>query len=177
MQHTIQSVIFTLALLLSVAGQGIAQTNSASTPDFLKSKSTWVDSVFKSLTPDERIAQLFMVAAYSNKTNVHERAVSELVSKYKIGGLIFFKGTPTRQAVLTNLYQKQAQTPLLIGIDGEWGLAMRLDSTTRYPRQMMLGAIQNEDLIYEMGAQIAAQCKRIGIHVNFAPVIDINKQP
>ena len=99
------------------------------------------------------------------------------MSKYKIGGLIFFKGGPIREANLTNSYQKLAKTPLMIAIDGEWGVSMRLDSTTKYPRQMMLGAIQNEKLIYKMGKQIAEQCKLLGIHVNFAPVIDINNNP
>ena len=146
-------------------------------PAFLSSDATWADSVFKSLTPEERIAQLFMVAAYSNKGSDHVQSVKTLVSKYKIGGLIFFKGTPSKQAVLTNTYQDLAKTPLLIGIDGEWGVSMRLDSTTVYPRQMMLGALQNDDLVYEMGVQIAEQCKRLGIHVNFAPVIDINNNP
>lgn len=144
------------------------------TPAFLEVKSTWADSVFKSLSPDERIAQLFMVAAYSNKDVNHVKSINELVEKYKIGGLIFFKGSPVKQVQLTNLFQKNAQTPLLIAIDGEWGLAMRLDSTITYPRQMTLGAIQNEQLIYQMGQDIGAQCKRMGIHVNFAPVIDVN---
>jgi beta-N-acetylhexosaminidase len=143
-------------------------------PAFLSVKSGWADSVFKSLTPDERIAQLFMVAAYSNKDQAHYTEIANLVKNYKIGGLIFFKGSPYKQAHLTNYYQKNAKTPLMIAIDGEWGLSMRLDSTVVYPRQMMLGAIQNEKLIYEMGRQIAAQCKIMGIHVNFAPVIDVN---
>jgi len=147
------------------------------TPLFLKVKGEWADSVFTSLSTDERIAQLFMVAAYSNKGQDHVKALDNLVEKYKIGGLIFFKGGPKREAILTNHYQNLAKTPLLIAIDGEWGVSMRLDSTTKYPRQMMLGAIQNEKLIYEMGKQIANQCKALGIHVNFAPVIDINNNP
>jgi beta-glucosidase-like glycosyl hydrolase/CubicO group peptidase (beta-lactamase class C family) len=146
-------------------------------PEFLNVQSTWADSVFKSLTPDERIAQLFMVAAYSNKGIEHVKKVEELVSKYKIGGLIFFKGGPNREAKLTNYYQSKAETPLFIAIDGEWGVSMRLDSTTVYPRQMMLGAIQNDKLIYQMGKQIAQQCKLLGIHINFAPVIDVNNNP
>ncbi|MEW6468944.1 MAG: glycoside hydrolase family 3 N-terminal domain-containing protein [Bacteroidota bacterium] len=137
----------------------------------------WVDSVFATLSPDERIAQLFMVAAYSNKDKKHEREIDSLVIKHKIGGLIFFQGGPVRQAVLTNRYQKAAKVPLLISIDGEWGLAMRLDSTTSFPKQMTLGAIQDETLIYEMGKEIARQCKRIGIHVNLAPVADVNNNP
>lgn len=143
-------------------------------PDFLAVKGGWADSVFKSLTPDQRIAQLFMVAAYSNKDAAHVEKINSLVSEYKIGGLIFFKGSPVKQAHLTNYYQSKAQTPLFIAIDGEWGLSMRLDSTISYPRQMSLGAIQNPALIETMGEQIGAQCQRLGIHINFAPVIDVN---
>jgi beta-glucosidase-like glycosyl hydrolase/CubicO group peptidase (beta-lactamase class C family) len=150
---------------------------STKDPEFLNVQSTWADSVFKSLSPDERIAQLFMVAAYSNKGMEHVKKVEELVSKYKIGGLIFFKGGPNREAKLTNYYQSKAKTPLFIAIDGEWGVSMRLDSTTVYPRQMMLGAIQNDKLVYQMGEQIANQCKLLGIHINFAPVIDVNNNP
>ena len=143
-------------------------------PAFTTNPNKWADSVFATLTEAERIAQLFMVAAYSNKGVAHENEIKKLVEQYKIGGLIFFKGTPTVQANLTNTYQNLAKTPLMIGIDGEWGVSMRLDSTTIYPRQMMLGAIQNDQLIYEMGQQIGEQCKALGIHVNFAPVIDVN---
>ena len=155
-----------------------AQTDKISAPyqrpAFLATKSPWADSVFQSLSPDERIAQLFMVAAYSGKDELHYREVEKLVSENKIGGLIFFKGNPTKQAALTNRYQSASKTPLFIAIDAEWGLSMRLDSTVLYPRQMMLGAIQNDTLIYRMGQQIAKQCRRMGIQINFAPVIDIN---
>lgn len=139
-----------------------------------KNDSIWVDSVFNSLSPQERIAQLFMVAAYSNKDQDHVNEIVDLVENHKIGGLIFFQGGPVRQANLTNLYQSKAKVPLMISIDGEWGVAMRLDSTIQYPRHMMLGALQNDSLIYQMGADIAEQCKRLGIHVNLAPVIDVN---
>ncbi|MFP5470889.1 MAG: glycoside hydrolase family 3 N-terminal domain-containing protein [Bacteroidia bacterium] len=137
----------------------------------------WADSVFTSLSSDERIAQLFMVAAYSNKDQAHVNEISKLVKDYHIGGLIFFQGGPSREAILTNKYQKMAKVPLMISIDGEWGLAMRLDSTISFPKQMTLGAIQNDSLIYEMGKEIALQCKRIGIHVNLAPVVDVNNNP
>ena len=146
-------------------------------PPFVKTKSTWVDSVYNSLTDDEKIAQLFMVAAYSNKDTNHVNKISNLIKKYKIGGLIFFQGGPVRQAKLTNYYQSISKTPLMIATDAEWGLAMRLDSTIRFPRQMTLGAIQDNSLIYEMGETIAQQCKRLNINVNFAPVIDINSNP
>ncbi|MCO6500077.1 MAG: serine hydrolase [Vicingus serpentipes] len=144
---------------------------------YIQVSTVWADSVFKTLTPEERIAQLFMVAAYSNKDNNHVNQIKELVSKYKIGGLIFMQGGPLRQAALVNEYQQISKVPLMMAIDGEWGLAMRLDSTIKYPWQMTLGAIQNEDLIYQMGVHIGEQCKRVGLHINFAPVVDVNVNP
>lgn len=146
-------------------------------PDFIKIQNKWIDSVFNSLSPRQRIAQLFMVAAYSNKDMKHVREISELVDKYNIGGLIWMQGGPVRQAKLANYYQSKAKTPLLYSIDGEWGLSMRLDSTPQYPKQMTLGAIKNDSLIFYMGKQIALECKRLGIHVNFAPDIDVNNNP
>lgn len=147
------------------------------TPDFLTLESRWVDSVYNSLNSDQRLAQLFMVAAYSNKDMKHVAEIRELVEKYNIGGLIFMQGGPLRESKLNNYYQSKAKTPLMISIDGEWGLAMRLDSTPKYPKQMTLGAIKNDSLIYYMGKQIARECKRMGIHVNFAPVADVNNNP
>ena len=129
------------------------------------------------LTPDQRIAQLFMVAAYSNKGETHKEYISKLVKKYHIGGLMFMQGGPIRQARLTNHYQSIAEVPLMIAQDAEWGLSMRIDSTLRFPWQMTLGAMQNEKLVYEMGLEIARQCQRLGVHINFAPVVDVNSNP
>ncbi len=130
-----------------------------------------------SMTLREKIGQLFMVAAYSNGDDDHVEEISNLVSEYNVGGLIFFQGGPKRQAKLTNHYQSIAKTPLMIGMDAEWGLGMRLDSTLTYPRQMSLGGIQNDELIYYMGAEIGRQLRRLGVHVNFAPVLDVNNNP
>ncbi|WP_437179404.1 glycoside hydrolase family 3 N-terminal domain-containing protein [Pontibacter vulgaris] len=143
-------------------------------PPFLNANQKWVDSVFKSLTPDERIAQLIMIPVYSNKNQAHIDSISTLIKTYKVGGVIFFQGGPVRQAKMTNRYQQESKVPLMVSIDGEWGLAMRLDSTVRFPYQMALGGIDNEKLIYDMGVEIARQCKRLGVHVNFAPTVDIN---
>ncbi len=146
-------------------------------PGFLLAPSPWVDSVLQSLTTEERIAQMIMVAAYSNGNIKNEAEIMKLVKDQKIGGLVFFQGTPFRQAELTNRYQSLSTVPLLIAMDAEWGLAMRLDSTIRYPRQLTLGAIDDERLIFDMGSQIARQLKRLGVHINFAPVIDLNNNP
>jgi len=153
----------------------IIQTDPS--PPYLRSETPWADSVFTSLNAEERIAQLFMAAAYSNKGPDHATTIANLVEKHKIGGLIFLQGGPVRQARLTNHYQSLAKVPLMIAIDGEWGLGMRLDSTMKFPYQMALGAIKDNHLIYEMGAEIARQFKEMGIHINFAPVVDVNSNP
>ncbi|MDN4164714.1 glycoside hydrolase family 3 N-terminal domain-containing protein [Cytophagales bacterium LB-30] len=137
----------------------------------------WVDSVFNALSQEQRLGQLFMVAAYSNKDERHYTEIEALIRRFNLGGLIFFQGGPGRQAHLTNRYQQAAPTPLLIAMDAEWGLGMRLDSVISYPRQIALGAIKNDQLIYDMGAEIARQSKRLGVHINFAPVVDINSNP
>lgn len=134
----------------------------------------WVDSVLRTLTPDEKIAQLIVVAAFSNRDGEHEQQILKLIREQKIGGLIFFQGGPVRESRLINTYQAASKVPLLMAMDAEWGLGMRLDSTISYPYQMTLGAIQNDSLIYEMGVEVARQLKRAGLHINFAPVVDVN---
>ena len=146
-------------------------------PQFLSENNAWVDSVFNTLTADEKIAQLLMFPAYSNLGKAHEDNILNLIENYKIGGLIFMQGGPYRQALLLNKYQEKSKVPLLISMDAEWSLSMRLDSTVLYPRQMMLGAIQDNELIYEMGAEFARQLKRLGVNVSFSPVCDINNNP
>lgn len=146
-------------------------------PPFLhlsEKKEAWVAKVHASLTTDEKIAQLIMVPVYSNKDQIHIDSISRLVATYKVGGMIFFQGGPVRQAHMINRYQRESDVPLMISTDGEWGLAMRLDSTVRFPYQMALGAIQDDSLIYVMGEEIAKHTKRAGLHVNFAPVVDVN---
>jgi beta-glucosidase-like glycosyl hydrolase len=126
------------------------------------------------MSQEEKIGQLFMVAAYSNKDEQHIKNLSLLIENYHIGGLIFFQGGPGREINMTNQLQAKSEIPLWIGMDAEWGLGMRLDSTMNFPKQMTLGAIQNNEFIYKMGAEIARQAKLIGVHVNFAPVVDVN---
>jgi beta-glucosidase-like glycosyl hydrolase/CubicO group peptidase (beta-lactamase class C family) len=146
-------------------------------PEFVHLKNRWVDSVFHSLKLEEKIAQLVMVAAYSNKGREHKKEIEHLIKDYKVGGLIFFQGGPVRQANLTNHYQAISKVPLLIAMDAEWGVDMRLDSVANFPRQMLMGAVQQDKLIYDFGSEVGRQCKRLGVHVNFAPVIDINNNP
>lgn len=137
----------------------------------------WVDNIYDAMSFDEKIGQLFMVAAFSNRDDVHFKAIDKLITENKIGGLIFFQGGPVRQARLTNRFQIQAKVPLFIGNDAEWGLGMRLDSTYSYPYNMTLGAVQDLKLVEKMGTQIGEQSKRLGLQFNFAPVLDINTNP
>jgi beta-N-acetylhexosaminidase len=146
-------------------------------PDFVRHKSKWTDSVFNTLSLDEKIGQLILVATSSKMGPEHKQSIERMIKKYKIGGLVFFQGSPVKQAQLTNYYQSVSKTPLFIAMDAEWGLSMRLDSTVNYPRQMMMGAIQDDQIIYDFGVELGRQCNRLGVHINFAPVIDINNNP
>ena len=137
----------------------------------------WVDSVFESLSPKERIAQLLVITVRNSDTPQNRKTLQRLIQEQKIGGLLFDSGTAKDQANLTNYCQSLSKVPLMITLDGEWGLAMRLSDTPRFPVNMMLGAVQNDSLLYEYGRAVGKQCRRMGIHVNFAPVLDINSNP
>lgn len=151
--------------------------SAAVRPQQQDAASRWADSVFQSLTPDERIAQLILIRAHSNLGQEHINAVTKDIRDNKVGGVIFFQGGPVRQANLTNFYQSISKVPLLVTIDGEWGLGMRLDSVISLPRNMMIGAIQDTSLAYEAGRVIGEQCRRMGIHIDFAPDVDVNNNP
>ena len=144
-------------------------------PPFIKYLNhPWVDSVLKTMTTEQQIAQLIWIPAWSDKDVSHYVEVSDNIRKYGIGGLIFFQGTPEKQAELTNFYQKISKVPLFIATDAEWGLGMRLNNVEKFPYQMTIGAIKHDSLIYLMGKAVADQSKRMGINVNLAPVADIN---
>lgn len=172
-------IVLSIFLLLA------AQVSVAQRPAFLEANPRWVDSVFATLSGDEKIAQLLMVAATSDvkrsligTDKASPAAVEKLVRDYKIGGVVFFQGGPVPQAALTNRLQSSSRVPLLVAMDAEFGLAMRIDSTVRYPYMMTLGAIEgNNELIYEMGKEVAQQARRLGVHINFAPVADVNNNP
>jgi len=153
-----------------------SQLSAQNVQSFNQDENIWVDSVYNSLTTEQRIAQLIFVRAnYSGQPYI--KAIDTLILKYNIGGVVFFKGEPVTQVIQTNYWNSLAQTPLLISIDAEWGLGMRLKNTIKYPLQMTLGAISDNNLIYQMGEQIGEQCNRMGIHINFAPVVDVNSNP
>jgi beta-N-acetylhexosaminidase len=137
----------------------------------------WVDSLYNSMSIEEKIGQLYMVQVYSNKGRAHEAGIIKLIKNQHIGGIIYTNGGPVRQARLNNSLQAASKIPLLIGMDAEWGLSMRLDSTYAFPWNMTLGAISDNNLIEQTGRQIGEHCKRLGVHFNFAPVVDINTNP
>ena len=151
----------------------------AQNPAFLSDyNKKWVDSVFNSLTLDQKIGQLLMPRGnFSGKP--HDIInLEKWVTEYKIGGIVFFASNPSTQAIITNRLQYLSKTPLLIGQDFEWGIGMRLDSTDRFPYAVTLGAMQgNDELIEKMGFEVARQCKIMGVHINFAPVVDVNNNP
>ena len=154
--------VFSLALAL-LAGQLYAQDD----------ESRWVDSVYNSLTLEQRVGQLICMRANQPDKPFYDE-VGRYIKQYNIGGVCFFRADATQQLEKTNEWQSMAQTPLMVSIDAEWGLAMRVKNTVAYPYQMTLGAIANNELLFEMGQQVADQCHRMGVHVNFAPVADVN---
>jgi beta-glucosidase-like glycosyl hydrolase/CubicO group peptidase (beta-lactamase class C family) len=160
--NRIKSLFLLLVLAFSV-GTSVAQD----------AESRWVDSVYNSLTLEQRVAQLICMRANQPDKPFYED-VAKYIKQYNIGGVCFFRAEAEAQVNQTNAWQAIAQTPLMVSIDAEWGLAMRVKKTLAYPYQMTLGAINDDQLIYEMGQQIAEQCQRMGIHVNFAPVADVN---
>ncbi|MFT6879159.1 MAG: beta-N-acetylhexosaminidase, partial [Arcticibacterium sp.] len=145
--------------------------------DFVSDQSVWADSLLNGMSLGEKVGQLFMIETYSNKNERYYQSIQEKIQNYHLGGLIFFQGTAPAQARLTNQYQAISKTPLFIGMDAEWGLGMRLENTISFPKQITLGAIKDNSLIEKMGEEIGWQMKRLGVHINFAPVADINTNP
>lgn len=166
-------------LLLLIAFPSISfsqQPNPLITADFEEQRK-WVDSVYSQMSLQEKVGQLFMVDVFSNQSEAQNEKIRKLIKEEQIGGVIFSKGGPKRQAKLNNEFQEISRTPLLVGMDAEWGLGMRLDSTFSLPWNMSLGAVKSLNLIEEAGAAISRHSRRLGVHINFAPVIDINTNP
>ncbi|TDI78985.1 MAG: beta-N-acetylglucosaminidase [Bacteroidetes bacterium] len=145
--------------------------------DDFEDQKKWVDSIYGNMSLQEKVGQLFMADVFSSDPKLKTNKVKDLIKDYYIGGVIFSKGGPKRQAKLNNEFQALAKTKLLVGMDAEWGLAMRLDSTFAYPWNMTLGAVKDNDLIEQVGKRIGDHSKRLGVHFNFAPVVDINTNP
>lgn len=137
----------------------------------------WVDSVMSTLSLKERIGQLFIYTIAPQQDKPNKELLRKVVQDYKVGGLLFSGGLVQNQVALTNEAQRMADIPLMITFDGEWGLSMRLKGTPVFPRNMVLGCIRNDTLLYEYGREVARQCREMGVHVNFAPVADVNINP
>ncbi|WP_298480572.1 glycoside hydrolase family 3 N-terminal domain-containing protein [uncultured Maribacter sp.] len=152
------------------------QSNPLVTKDSI-AQQKWVNITYEKMTLEEKLGQLFMVSISSNQDKASINKTISLIKDQNIGGIIFSKGGPVQQAKLTNKFQSSAKLPLLVGMDAEWGLAMRLDSTYAFPWNMTLGAIKDNGIVEKVGRQIGKHAKRIGVHINFAPDIDINTNP
>lgn len=162
------SLVLWLSLALRVGAQPVGR------PVPETEAQAWADATLLSLSIEEKIGQLFMVYAASRPNLYNPAEIETAVSKFKVGGLIWFQGGPVRQAELSNRYQQMATVPLLMAQDAEWSLAMRLDSTLSYPRAMALGAIDDDSLLVAFGRQLARECRAVGVQVPFGPVVDVN---
>ena len=164
-------------IILSFYSQLALAQKPYSFVESLEKPHQWADATFKKMSRKHKIAQLFMVRAHSDLGKKYADSVARVIRKEQLGGVVFFQGGPVRQAMIANQYQALAKVPLMIAMDAEWGLGMRLDSTISFPYQMTLGAVQDNTLIYKMGQQVAKDFNRLGMQINFAPVMDINNNP
>ena len=144
--------------------------------DYVEQKK-WVDSIYDNLNIDEKIGQLFTVWVATKYGDDEIKHISKLITEHHLGGLIFSLGNIEDQARAINKFQNLSKVPLLISMDAEWGIGMRLDDAFSFPYNMTLGAIKNDSLIYNVGKRIGYHAKRLGVHINFAPVVDINTNP
>src|SRR5690554_1638354 len=167
-------VSFAVLLCFSTISQ---ERNPLIVKDDFQNQKKWVDSIYENMTLQEKLGQLFMVDIFSSDPKAKTDKIKDLISNYHIGGIIFSKGGPMRQAKLNNEYQELAKVPLMMAMDAEWGLAMGLDSTYAFPWNMTLGAITDNKIVEKIGKRIGEHTKRMGMHINFAPVVDINTNP
>jgi beta-N-acetylhexosaminidase len=140
-------------------------------------KNQWVDSVFHTLSAEEKIGQLFMATVPPHATKDQLRLVEDNIRNHDIGGIIFQQETPLHQAQATNVFQSASQLPLFVGQEAEWGLGQSVDSTLSFPRPLIMGAIRNDTLVYQAGKEVASQMKMLGVNLNFGPTADINNNP
>ena len=176
--HFLGAMILSLSALYAVAATAAPRKTYTHLPYVNEaSMEQWVDSIFERMTPDQRIGQLFMPVCEPSMSAAQKKIYLSYVVDGMIGGMLFSSGDPLVQAQATNYIQALATYPLLISLDGEWGLSMRLKGTTRFPRNMAAGAADSDELMYAYGEEVARQCRLMGIHINFAPVLDVNSNP
>jgi beta-N-acetylhexosaminidase len=170
--------IISLIFLIFISNTSFSQEtpNPLLAKDIAKQQE-WVDNIYNKMSLEEKIGQLYMVQVYSEKKNLDKDKIVDLIINQHIGGIIYTNGDPVSQAKLNNELQAASQIPLLIGMDAEWGLSMRLDSTYAFPWNMTLGAIKDDKLVEKTGKYIGEHCRRLGVHFNFAPDVDINTNP
>ena len=142
-----------------------------------KAMNHWVDSVFKTLTTEEQLAQLIMPIVNPSQDAQAIKREEQRFSKFKWGGILYQKGLMAHQLIMNKRLQQTNSIPLLIALDGEWGLYMRLKDAPRFPRNLGLGLSGDAQMLYEYGREIARECRLMGIHVNFAPTVDVNINP
>lgn len=174
-----KKLVFNFLLIIAFSTSHITaqyQPKDISRAD-IKKANLWVDQTYNSLSQDEKLGQLFIVALYTNKDDNHVNQVRNIVTNDKIGGLILMQDDAAREINLVNEFQQKSKVPLMIGMDAEWGIYQRINTAHKFPWAMTLGAIQDKDLIYQMAAKIAEDCKRMGINWDFAPVVDVNTNP
>ncbi len=169
--------VFTTILAFACLSSFSQDKNPLIVKNDFQNQKKWVDSIYDSMTLEEKMGQLFMADIFSSDPKAKTDKIKDLITNYHLGGIIFSKGGPVRQARLNNEFQALAKVPLMIGMDAEWGLAMRLDSTYAFPWNMTLGAITDNKIVEKIGRRIGEQSKRLGVHINFAPVVDINTNP
>lgn len=178
-QKVMKKLLYTslfIVALISPKVKAQYQPKNVSKED-LKKAQKWVDTTYKNLSQDEKLGQLFIVALYTNRGEDYISQVRNIVTNDKIGGLILMQDDAAREINLVNEFQQKSKVPLMIGMDAEWGLYQRIATAHKFPWAMTLGAIQDKNLVYQMAAKIAEDCKRMGINWDFAPVVDVNTNP
>lgn len=168
-----QSLLLTLAALLIGMQQALAVRPAILNRADSQQVERWVETTYSKMSPEERIAQIMIMAINPNKDDDVKYVVERYVDNYKVGGLIFESSNIATQAIITNYAQSHASIPLMIALDAEWGLTMRLKDAPDFPRNLFLGGINDDKLLYEYGKEVARECRLMGGHVNFAPVLDV----
>ena len=173
-----KKLIFSALIAVSAFGSLNAQYQPKNISDKeMQAAQDWVDKTYASLSQDEKLGQLFIVALYTNKGEDYMSNVRNLVTNEKLGGLILMQDDAVREIDLVNEFQSKSKVPMLIGMDAEWGLYQRIAAAHKLPWAITLGAVQDKKIITELSSKIAEDAKRMGINWNFAPVVDVNTNP
>lgn len=170
-RRTVWPCLLSFLLMVHLPSLAVAQGRMA--------EALWVDSVMSTLTLEQQIAQLFVMRVPVKMKPADEKRFVARLERTRVGGVCFFAGDAATQLRQTRLFQSHAFVPLMVCLDGEWGLGMRLKDCYSFPRQNVFGTLpsQADTLVYSMASEIGRQCRKMGIHVNFAPVVDVNSNP